>query len=58
MRGLLSDPAEAARLGEGARRTALERFNIGRFVEDWNRVFAEVTNTQPAPLPRPRAVPA
>jgi glycosyltransferase involved in cell wall biosynthesis len=58
MRGLLSDPAEAARLGEGARRVALERFNIGRFVEDWNRVLAEVTNTQPAPVARPRAVPA
>lgn len=35
MRHLLRDPAEAARLGEGARRTALERFNIHRFVADW-----------------------
>jgi glycosyltransferase involved in cell wall biosynthesis len=35
MRGLLRDPAQAARLGENARRTALERFNIERFVDDW-----------------------
>jgi hypothetical protein len=31
------------RLGEGACRTALERFHIQRFVADWNKVFAEAT---------------
>ena len=42
MRTLLADPHEARRLGEGARRTALERFNIERFVRDWNAVLCEV----------------
>jgi glycosyltransferase involved in cell wall biosynthesis len=43
---LLKDRALAAHLGENARRTALERFNIERFVRDWNQVFAEVTGTK------------
>ncbi|HEX2111321.1 MAG TPA: glycosyltransferase, partial [Gaiellaceae bacterium] len=43
MRELLADPGEARRLGEGARRAALERFGIERFVRDWNDVFAEAT---------------
>ena len=43
MRRLLSDPAEAQRLGQGARRQALKRFNIQRFVSDWNAAFASVT---------------
>lgn len=40
---LLADPIEARRLGEGARRCALERFSIDRFARDWERAFAEVT---------------
>jgi glycosyltransferase involved in cell wall biosynthesis len=47
MKELLVAPGEAARLGEGARRRARERFGIDRFVADWNRAFAEVTNTNP-----------
>jgi glycosyltransferase involved in cell wall biosynthesis len=47
MRHLLEDPEAARRLGEGARRTALERFNIGRFTRDWDRAFALVTGTPP-----------
>lgn len=43
MRRLLADPAEARRLGEGARAAALERFGINRFVADWDRAFARVT---------------
>ena len=43
MRSLLADRALARRLGENARRDALERFAIGRFVADWQRVLAEVT---------------
>jgi glycosyltransferase involved in cell wall biosynthesis len=39
MRRLLEDPSEAARLGAGARRTAERRFNIERFVRDWNDVL-------------------
>lgn len=53
MRQLLADPAEARRLGEGARRRARERFHIARFVRDWNQAFAEVTGTRPAPADRP-----
>ena len=43
MRRLLADPAEARRLGEGARRTALARFSIDRFVRDWDETFRLVT---------------
>jgi glycosyltransferase involved in cell wall biosynthesis len=43
MRALLIDRDLAKTLGAAARRTALERFNIARFVADWNAAFAEVT---------------
>ena len=39
MRQLLEDPAEAHRLGEAARRTARERFDIRRFTRDWEEAF-------------------
>jgi hypothetical protein len=39
MRELLRSPAEARRLGEGAQRTARERFNIQRFARDWEETF-------------------
>ncbi|HEX5438758.1 MAG TPA: glycosyltransferase [Gemmatimonadaceae bacterium] len=42
MHNLLDDPAQAQRLGEGARRRALQRFGIERFVRDWMAVFAQV----------------
>jgi len=42
MKLLLATPPEARELGERARATALERFNIRRFVADWNDAFAEV----------------
>ncbi len=52
MRRLLADPAEARRLGEGARRRALERFGIGRFVRDWEETFDLVTGrSHPAGMP-------
>jgi glycosyltransferase involved in cell wall biosynthesis len=41
---LLNDPAEARRLGEGARKQAIERFNIHRFAADWSKAFALVTS--------------
>jgi glycosyltransferase involved in cell wall biosynthesis len=44
MRALLHDPAEARRLGEGARRVALERFHIDRFVRDWNEALRLVSH--------------
>jgi glycosyltransferase involved in cell wall biosynthesis len=43
MLALLVDPAEAKRLGEGARTRARERFGIGRFVREWEDSFALVT---------------
>ena len=43
MRELLADRGEARRLGDGARRSAEERFSIDRFVSDWNDAFALVT---------------
>ncbi len=47
MKHLLQDPAEARRLGEGARRRACERFGIERFIHDWEKAFARVAG---APL--------
>lgn len=44
MHRLLADMSLARHLGERGRRTARERFGIGRFVADWNSVFAEVTD--------------
>ena len=43
MHRLLADPGEARLLGRGARRKALRRFNIRRFVSDWEDAFAQVT---------------
>jgi hypothetical protein len=36
MKALLADPAQARRLGEGARARATERFSIERFKRDWD----------------------
>ena len=46
MKFLLENPADARTLGEAARRTALERFSIERFVADWNDVFFETTGSK------------
>ena len=42
MQRLLDSPTEAAALGAAARREALERFHIERFVADWLDVFRQV----------------
>jgi len=42
MRALLADRALAERLGAHARRVALDRFNLTRFIREWNPAFAEV----------------
>jgi hypothetical protein len=42
---LLKDHALAQRLGGGARRYALQRFAIGRFVQDWNDALALVAGS-------------
>lgn len=41
---LLTDPDEAVRRGRIARAAALERYNIDRFLADWDRVFAKVAS--------------
>ncbi len=43
MRELIADPAEARRLGENARKRAMERFGIQRFISDWEAVLQELT---------------
>lgn len=45
MQELLRNPTLARELGERGRCNAIERFNIQRFVRDWNAVLAEVTAT-------------
>ncbi|MFW5973603.1 MAG: glycosyltransferase [Bacteroidota bacterium] len=53
MNHLLSNPAEARRLGEGARQYALERFHIDRFIRDWEDTFALVAGNAPVrPAPQ------
>jgi len=52
MRDLIADPGEARRLGENARRYALDRFGIERFARDWERAFADVTGRPVAAGPR------
>jgi glycosyltransferase involved in cell wall biosynthesis len=42
MQELIANPREARRLGENARRLAMERFNINRFVRDWNTALERV----------------
>lgn len=52
MQVLLADPAAAHRLSAGACRAAQERFNIQRFLQDWNEAFALVTgSTAVKPFP-------
>jgi hypothetical protein len=46
MRELCADRRRAALLGEAAREQALARFGIARFVADWNRLFAELLQTE------------
>ena len=41
-RALVADPAEARRMGEAARRQALDRFHIDRFARDWDDVLRSV----------------
>lgn len=44
---LIRDPALAKRWGEGARKKALERFSIDRFINDWNVTLNRVAGTSP-----------
>lgn len=42
MKRLLRDPAEARQLGDHARKVAIERFGLERFIHDWNAAFMQV----------------
>jgi glycosyltransferase involved in cell wall biosynthesis len=42
MRRLTADLDEARARGAAARAAALERFGLGRFLDDWDRVLEEV----------------
>lgn len=50
MRLLLSNPDVARRIGDNARRTASERFSMGRFAAGWNDAFSRVTGIPTAEL--------
>jgi glycosyltransferase involved in cell wall biosynthesis len=43
VRRLLADPGEAAAAGRVARRAALARYGLARFLHDWDRLLKEVT---------------
>lgn len=40
---LISDPQLAREIGANGREVAMKRFNINRFTNDWEQLFAEVT---------------
>lgn len=44
MKMLIDNPAEARKLGAGARETARERFNIRRFAADWDSVLQQAAH--------------
>jgi glycosyltransferase involved in cell wall biosynthesis len=42
VRRLIADPAEGAELGKRARKAALARYSLQRFLADWDRLLSEV----------------
>jgi glycosyl transferase family 1 len=47
MRMLLGNPAEARRIGRAGQQVAAERFDIRRFVRDWEQTFNDVIGQPP-----------
>lgn len=43
IRELRNDPEQARAMGKAAREAALERFNVARFLADWDQLLQEVT---------------
>ena len=43
MRALLADPAMARQWGAAGKETAMARFGMPRFIDDWNALLADVT---------------
>jgi hypothetical protein len=58
MQRLLADPAEARRLGEGARRRAQLRFGLPRFLDDWDAAWDEATQLTNGTSPPATEAPA
>ena len=50
MKLLLDDHSLAQEISKNSRKTALAEFGIERFINDWNKVFDEVTSKKPADL--------
>lgn len=46
MHALIADPAKAHQMGKHAREKARSRFNIQRFIQDWNQTFERVVSHQ------------
>jgi glycosyltransferase involved in cell wall biosynthesis len=46
IRALMADPDDAAERGRAARRVALERYGLGRFLADWDELLAEVAGVR------------
>ena len=55
MQDLVGDPSLAAELGRAARRRALERFSIDRFVDDWDSTLRHVVGGPSLRPPQPTA---
>ena len=53
MRQLIDEPELARRWGEAGRQTAMQRFNMDRYIADWMAVIAEVTGGASAMAPEP-----
>ncbi|MEX2431494.1 MAG: glycosyltransferase [Dehalococcoidia bacterium] len=54
MQLLLAKPARAQELGNAARQTAMQRFNIRRFTRDWDSVLWSAASREFALRPAPR----
>ena len=50
MQQLIDNPDQARRLGKAAQEQARSRFNIHRFVQDWNHAFERAMSLQPSPI--------
>jgi glycosyltransferase involved in cell wall biosynthesis len=48
LRELVADPDTARAMGRAARRAALERYGLARFLTDWEALLADVTGHAPA----------
>lgn len=50
MQELIANPLKAQRLGQQAREQAQQRFNIQRFIQDWNAAFEQAIDQVRSPI--------